>query len=212
MKTAVAIAVIGLFAALPARAAPPHEMSRAELRDAISAGQLVNPRQAMETVQQWEKGQSLDIRAFSAHGVYYRVLVKRPDGQLVVVVLNARTGHALPPTSTTAQEVNDAAVAHAPSQRAGAAGNGDDAGSNGNGNGNGHGNGADRGSGAGGNMGSDTGSGQGSSNGNHGGGNAGGGNGHGNGNGGGNGGAASGSNSGGGNGNGGGNDSGHGRD
>ncbi|WP_170569244.1 PepSY domain-containing protein [Ruegeria atlantica] len=166
------------------------EMKQAELRKATTSGNAIRLNRVIEGVKKYFGGTPVDARAFQTDKVYYRILVKKPNGKIISVIVNAQTGVVVSNRSNIGRQISNAAKA-TPGNSANAASqakanNSNNQGGNGNRGNNGRG---------GGNKG-------GNGNGNSGGGNGGGGNGNGGG-GNGNGGGGNG-NGGGGNGNGGG--------
>lgn len=94
--------------ALPA-SAQMRELGQGELRDLVGAGQALGLPQALALVQERVDGKFVDVRAFEDDTVYYRVIIKRPDGQLVAAIVDARVGRLISGRSSTAQEVMAAA-------------------------------------------------------------------------------------------------------
>lgn len=85
------------------------ELSRLELRQLLDSGAAEDPRRAMKTAQGQAGGEVLDIRAFQGNAVYYRILVKKLDGQVVSIVVDAMSGVLLAASSSSASSVNAAA-------------------------------------------------------------------------------------------------------
>ena len=138
MRAPSAIALLSaLLLACPLYGEPVKELSRPELRRLLDSGAAEDPRRAMSTAQGQASGEVLDIRAFQGAELYYRVLVKRPDGQVVSIVVNANNGSLLAPSSLLASSVNaaasrvDSSAAAAASGTTGAAAAADAAKSNG---------------------------------------------------------------------------------
>ena len=55
------------------------------------------------------RGALLDVGLYEVGALYYRVLVRRPDGRVVSAVMDARTGEFLPVSSAAAQSVQQTA-------------------------------------------------------------------------------------------------------
>jgi hypothetical protein len=108
-----ASSALALFSALllgcPSHGEPVTELSRTDLRQLLESGAAEDPRRAISTAQGQASGEILDIRAFQGSALYYRVLVKKPDGQVVSIVINANSGSLLEPSSLLASSVNAAA-------------------------------------------------------------------------------------------------------
>jgi len=168
------------------------ELSGAELRASVAAGQSRSLSSIIEMVGRRVEGELVDARAYDVGGVYYRLLLKTPDGKLVSAIIEARTGAFMSGQSSVARDLAQATRTERGWSLFNGQGRGNSAAA-GNAGGNGKGN--PGGNNAGGNGGGNSGGGN-SGGGNSGGGNSGGGN-----SGGGN---SGGGNSGGGNGNGGG--------
>jgi hypothetical protein len=164
-----------LFAALlalsaPAMAATVREISASELRQIVKAGQAVSLKRAIDAVSTSIGGEPIEARAFEADGVFYRIVVKRSNGKLVSVIIDAGTGRQVSKESSIGKEISAAAASgNGPGtgkgkdktpggQRSagnaggnGNAGGGGNSGGSGGGNGNGGGNSGSNGNGGGGN-------------------------------------------------------------
>ncbi|WP_194295006.1 PepSY domain-containing protein [Profundibacter amoris] len=160
------------------------ELTPHQIRQAVSDGRSVSFGKIARTIQNRTKGEIMDVRAFENDGIYYRVLISRPNGNLASVVVDAATGRLLSTTSPKSRAVQKAANTAPNNGKGKGSGNGNgngNSGGNGNGNsgGNGNGNGGENGNGNGG----ENGNGNGGENGNGNGGENGNGNGGENGNG-----------------------------
>ncbi|MEO1537674.1 MAG: hypothetical protein AAFR73_08065 [Pseudomonadota bacterium] len=183
------------------------ELSREELRANVRSGQSMSLSRLLNIMSSRVDGEVVDVRGFEGNGIFYRVLVKRSDGQMAVAIVNARSGRFMPSTSATVIDVQAAATSNSPSVNSNSRSN--NAGGNGNGNSGGNGNSNSGGNGNGNSGGNGNGNSGGNGNGNSGGNGNGNSGGNGNGNSGGNGNGNSGGN---GNGNSGGNGNGNGKD
>lgn len=152
--------ILAALAAPPVLAEPVSELSHLDLRRLLAAQAAEDPRQAMALAQRTTGGEVLDIRAFQGKAVYYRVLVKNPNGQVVSIVVDAQSGALLEASSSIASNVNAAAssvasesvaTAAAPAAAGGKSNADGSAGSNGNAGGNSGNSGNAGGGGAGGN-------------------------------------------------------------
>lgn len=140
----VTIAVL----AATASAADVRELARDEIRQNVRTGQTLSLQRLLSVVSQRIQGDMVDVRAFDAGGIYYRVLVKRPNGQLAALVIDARTGALASGNSAVGREI----MAASKSSRGvdnGNSRNNANRGENGNGNGNRGGNGGRNGNGGG---------------------------------------------------------------
>ncbi len=110
MRVRLVLAIIcTVLTAPPLFAEPVSELSHPDLRRLLASGAAEDPRQAITLARQAVGGDVLDIRAFQGKAVYYRVLVKNPDGQVVSVVVDAQSGALLAASSSIASSVNAAA-------------------------------------------------------------------------------------------------------
>jgi len=108
-KKALLSGVIALGMTNPSFAASAREMSQSELRTFAEAGNTVSMKDMLKTVSKSFHAKVVEARAFDACGVYYRLVMKRTDGQLVSITVDAKTGKYLPSRSTVAREVSEAA-------------------------------------------------------------------------------------------------------
>ncbi len=168
------------------------ELKQAELRMATASGGAIRLKKVIKGVEKAFGGTPVDARAFRADQVYYRILVKKPNGKIISVIVNAKTGVVVPNRSSVGLQISEAAKSSpGNSANAKSKGNSSNKANNGNGGGNSGGNG---GGNSGGNGGGNSGGNGGGNSGGNGGGNSGG---NGGGNSGGNGGGNSGGNGGG---------------
>jgi hypothetical protein len=95
------------LAAAAATAAPAEvrELSGAELRDSVAAGQSRPLGPIVEMVGRQVEGEFVDARAYDADGIYYRILIRTPDGKLASVIVDARTGGFVSARSDVAQDI-----------------------------------------------------------------------------------------------------------
>ncbi len=203
MRTKVILVVAGLLVALPSgeAAAQTRELKQGELRKATLTGGTIRLKRVIKGVEKAYGGTPVDARAFQADQIYYRILVKKPDGKIVSVIVNAQTGTVVSNRSSVGRQISKVARSNsanannsrkANSNRGASASGGNNgtsggnAGGNGGGNGNGNGGGNGNGNGGGNGGGNSGGNGGGNSGGNGGGNSGGNGGGNSGGNGGGN--------------------------
>ena len=175
MRVAVLLTVVSLLVALPVREATAdvRELKQSELRKATLSGNTIRLARVIKGVAKTYGGTPVDARAFQAGEIYYRILVKKPDGKIVSVIVNAQTGAVVSNRSGVGNQISKAARSNstkANSNRGNRNGRGSAANRN-NGNAGGNGNGS---GGGGGNAGGNSGSNSGGNSGGNGGGNAGG--------------------------------------
>ncbi|WP_217361244.1 PepSY domain-containing protein [Ruegeria arenilitoris] len=235
MKTFLILAcLLSLLVAGDAHA-DAQELRQSELRKATTSGQAIRLNRVIKGVERVFGGTPVDARAFKTDEIFYRILVKKPDGVIQSVIVNAKTGIVVSNRSSVGRQISRAAQNSAGSVKSttsffqnsnrnsnafgsrsnsgnrgnsGEGGNGN-SGGNGNGNSGGNGNGNSGGNGNGNSGGNGNGNSGGNGNGNSGGNGNGNSGGNGNGNSGGNGNGNSGGN---GNGNAGGNGNGNGQE
>ncbi len=167
MKHAVLVIGLGVTSVFAVSAdAQVRELERSELRENVRSGKSMSMSRLMGVIAARTDAQVVDVRGFEADGIFYRVLLKRPDGKLSVAIVDARTGRFMSGRSNVAKDVMAAAKSNngkgkgkgnnRSSSRSNAGGNGNgNSGGNGggNGNGNGNGNGGGNSGGGGGNSG-----------------------------------------------------------
>ena len=143
MRVVPSILLVALLAMSgPALAATVREMSGSELRKIVSAGQAVSLKRAIDAVSKSMGGEPIEARAFDADGVFYLIVMKRPNGTLFTIIIDAETGKQVSKNSPLSKEISAAATAGAKdktskgkSQTAGSNGNAKSSGnSNGGGN------------------------------------------------------------------------------
>lgn len=130
------VGVNGFFA--PAMA-DVRELSQAEIRDNVRSGQSLSLARLMKAISTRTDAEVVDVRAFKADGIYYRVLLKKSGGQLTVAIVNARNGRFMSSRSDVVQDVMAAARNKGNSSNNGRRNSGGNSGnSNAGGNGNGN--------------------------------------------------------------------------
>jgi hypothetical protein len=101
--------LLAVLSGLPSASWADHELSRAELRRAISAGSAIPFGDLQRRVESRMGGEIVDVGLYRLDELYYRVLVRQPDGRMVSAVIEAQRGDFLPVSSETAKAVQDAA-------------------------------------------------------------------------------------------------------
>jgi hypothetical protein len=101
--------LLALLSGLPSASWADHELSRAELRRAISAGSAIPFGDLQRRVESRMGGEIVDVGLYRLDELYYRVLVRQPNGRMVSAVIEAQRGDFLPVSSETAKAVQDAA-------------------------------------------------------------------------------------------------------
>lgn len=162
----------------PTFAATVREISASELRKIVSAGDAVSLKRAISAVSKTLGGEPIEARAFDAEGVFYRIVMKRSNGTLFSVIIDAETGRQVSKNSSIGKQISAAAAsepglktsksktAEAKKNDKGNSNAGGNGKSNGGGNGNSGGNGNGNGGGNGNSGGNGNGNGNGGGNGN----------------------------------------------
>ena len=105
-------AAFGLVLALTSAAhADPVELNQEQLRHAARTGDIIGLRDVMTIVETAFTGRPIDVRAFSADGVYYRVLIKKQTGNIVCLLLDAHNGDVVPLRTGIGHEIETLARA-----------------------------------------------------------------------------------------------------
>jgi len=115
------------------------ELPRDEIRASVRSGESMSLRQLKRVISARVEGELVDVRAFEADGIVYRVLIKKSDGTLAVAVVDASSGRFLSGRSEVAKDVMAAAKANGGkgnARSAAAGGNANNNSSSGGGNGN----------------------------------------------------------------------------
>jgi hypothetical protein len=105
-----AVIVLTLALGLPATSqASGHEVDRSALRRAIADGEAIPFSDLQNKVEARLAGALVDVSLYDVGSLYYRVLVRQPNGRMVSAVLEARTGSFVPVSSDAARAVQDTA-------------------------------------------------------------------------------------------------------
>ena len=99
--------LVAVLAGVPCSAAMAdmREMGQNELRASVQSGVAIGLSEAWAMTKARLDGDLVDVRAFADDKIYYRIVAKRPDGQLVAVIIDARVGRFLSSKSSKAKEV-----------------------------------------------------------------------------------------------------------
>jgi hypothetical protein len=121
------------------------EIDASELRKIVNAGGTLSLKSVVASVAAATGAEPIEARAFELDGIYYRIVLKKPDGSLISIVMDAGTGKQVTANSAIGRELKKAASASngtsAKGKSATASENGKSkAGGNGNSGGNGKGN------------------------------------------------------------------------
>jgi hypothetical protein len=86
-----------------------HELDRSALRQAIEAGDAIPFYSLQDRIEQRMDGALVDVSLYNVGALYYRVIVRQPNGRIVSAVVDARTGGFVPVSSPVARTVQDTA-------------------------------------------------------------------------------------------------------
>ncbi|WP_282021711.1 PepSY domain-containing protein [Ruegeria faecimaris] len=111
MKKLIAIACLLAFLHPGEGQASARELTQSELRKATTSGSAIRLKKVIEGVEKAFGGTPVDARAFQADRLYYRILVKKPDGKIVSVIVNAQTGVVVSNRSVVGRQIFEAARA-----------------------------------------------------------------------------------------------------
>ena len=112
MKLARTIVLASILAlASPSLAATVRELDAAELRQAARSGDLISLKQVIEAVAKSTGGEPIEARAFAVEDVFYRIVLKKPDGSVISIIINARTGEQVGKNSAIGRDLAAAAEA-----------------------------------------------------------------------------------------------------
>lgn len=102
------ILLLGLMAAglaNPSLASSAREMGQSELRQIASMGNTVSLKATLSSVSKSLQASVVDAQAIHAGDIYYRIVLKNLQGQLVSVVIDAQTGGRISAASKIGREV-----------------------------------------------------------------------------------------------------------
>jgi hypothetical protein len=152
-----------LSVAWPGHAATVRELGSAELRSIVSSGKTISLKRVVASVAHSTQSEPIEARAFDAGGVFYRIVLKRQDGMLISVIIDAATGEQVKADSaigkTVTQAATDTSTSKAAKGKSATAGENSQGKGNGNSGGQGNGNSGNNGNGNSGNNGNSGGNG-----------------------------------------------------
>ena len=93
----------------PGQAATVRELGAAELRQAVGSGAILSPKRVLDVVVRSTGGEPIEARAFELDKTYYRIVVKKPNGSVVSVIIDASTGKEVSKSSAVGRQVAAAA-------------------------------------------------------------------------------------------------------
>ena len=108
-KSVLFLGVVTLGFAHPSLASSAREMGQSELRQIARSGKTISLKTTLGSVSNTLHAKVVEARAFNANGVYYRLVLKQPNGRLVSVIIDAQTGRQVPSKSPVGRQVAEAA-------------------------------------------------------------------------------------------------------
>jgi len=85
------------------------ELGQSELRQATASGDTISLKRVIDGAAKIVGGTPVDARAFESGDIFYRILVKKPNGRIVSVIVNARTGKSVSKNSSIGRQISAAA-------------------------------------------------------------------------------------------------------
>jgi hypothetical protein len=108
-KSVLVLGIVATGFINPSFASSAHEMEQSELRQMARSGRTISMKATLSSVSNSLHAKVVEARAFNAGGIYYRLVLKRPNGKLVSVIIDAETGNLVPSKSSVGRRVAAAA-------------------------------------------------------------------------------------------------------
>ena len=112
-KSVFLLGVVAIGFSSPSLASSAREMGQSELRQIAKSGGTISMKDTLSSVSDSLHATVVEARAFNADGVYYRLVLKRSNGKLISVIINAQNGRQVSPKSFKGRQVVAAASAKA---------------------------------------------------------------------------------------------------
>ncbi len=109
MKKLIVLAFLFAFLQPGEGQAAARELKQSELRKATTSGSAIRLNKVIKGVEKVFGGTPVDARAFQADKLYYRILVKKPNGKIISVIVNAQTGVVVSNRSSVGRQISEAA-------------------------------------------------------------------------------------------------------
>ena len=110
MKIRYTVALLSMLAlAGPSLAATVRELDAAELRQVARSGDVLSLKRVIESVAKSTGGEPIEARAFERNDIFYRIVLKKANGSVVSVIINARTGEQVGKNSAIGRDIAGAA-------------------------------------------------------------------------------------------------------
>lgn len=110
LRMHIAIAMFFGLIALPTHA-DVRELDRSELRANVQAGKSMSLANLLNVIHRKAEGEVVDVRGFEDGDVYYRVLIKTPEGRIAAAIVRADNGRFVSGKTNVAREIMSAAKA-----------------------------------------------------------------------------------------------------
>jgi len=110
MKLGRSILLMTILAvASPSLAATVRELDASELRQAARSGDVLSLKRVIESVAKSTGGEPIEARAFEVDDIFYRIVLKKANGSVISVIINARTGEQVGKNSAIGRDLAKAA-------------------------------------------------------------------------------------------------------
>lgn len=110
MKLGRSLLLVSMLAlAGPSLAATVRELDASELRQAGRSGDLLSLKRVIESVAKSTGGEPIEARAFEVGDIFYRIVLKKANGSVISVIINARTGEQVSKNSAVGRDLAKAA-------------------------------------------------------------------------------------------------------
>ena len=106
-RTRVLLTMLALAGS--SHAATARELDAAELRQISRSGQVMTLKRVIDSVAKANGGTPIEARAFELEDVFYRIVLKKANGTVVSIIINARTGEQVGKNSSVGRQLAAAA-------------------------------------------------------------------------------------------------------
>ncbi len=109
MKKLLAIICLATLLLGAESQAATRELKQSELRKVTASGTAIRLKKVIKGVERVFGGTPVDARAFQSDKVYYRILVKKPNGEIKSVIVDAQSGVVVSNRSSVGRQISEAA-------------------------------------------------------------------------------------------------------
>ncbi len=109
MKKLLAIVCLATLLLGAESQAATRELKQSELRKVTASGTAIRLKKVIKGVERVFGGTPVDARAFQSDKVYYRILVKKPNGEIISVIVDAQSGVVVSNRSSVGRQISEAA-------------------------------------------------------------------------------------------------------